>query len=457
MAYKFAERESKSLEFKSKLPQFNQLVKTCVAFSNGSGGKIIIGVDDKTHEVIGIDDEIRHRIYDEFPNSLYDMTSPSLLAEIYEQALDEQSVMIIEIVSSNKKPVFIKSEGIPSGVYLRAGSSTRKATQDYVEELMRENKRIFFDEEVIQVADYTEILSQDILKSVFDEINQEKLLTEKIISPSIVSAKKYYATITGVLFFCKDPDKYIPEAFIQCTRFSGTAGRDIIQTEEIRGPLDRQIDISFKLIKSWLTRDYDVFDARLRGKLLIPEIALREAIINAAIHRKYWIPGAIKIALYDDRLEIFSPGNFPGLMGPHHLGDGTTYLRNPHIARIARRLGLVEKLGTGIKLIFESFEKRGLQTPIFEEGSDSVKVIFSFLPKKQDDISEDKTLLNLFKVCPEVRLQQVESFFSISRNTATRKLNRLIKAGKIHRIGKGPAVRYKLNREDGKNSPIIFE
>ncbi len=454
MPYRYLERESKLLEFKSKLPQFHQLVKTCVAFSNGSGGKIIIGVDDKTHEVIGIDDEARNRIYDEFPNSLYDMTTPGLLAEIYEQSFDEKSVIIIDISSSNKKPVFIKKEGIPQGVYLRAGSSTRKATQDYVEELMRENKRIYFDEEAVQVSDYTEILSQDLLKSVFEKVDQEKLITEKIILPSVINARKHYSTITGILFFCQTPEKYIPEAFIQCTKFSATEGRKIIQTEEIKGTLEHQIDICFQLIKSWLRRDYNVLEARLRGKLLIPEIALREAIINAVIHRKYSIPGAIKIALYDNRLEIFSPGNFPGLMAPHHLGDGTTYLRNPHIARIARRLGLVEKLGTGIKLIFESFKKRGLQKPVFEEGADSVKVVFSFLPQKQDDVSEDEDLLRLFTHLKEVKLKEVESFFSVSRNTATRKLNRLVKTGKIYRTGKGPGVKYMLNKKDDTDELI---
>lgn len=444
MAYQFAERESKSLEFKSKLPQFNQLVKTCVAFANGIGGKIIIGVDDKTHEVVGIDDEIRHRIYDEFPNSLYDMTSPALLAELYEQTFDEKSVMIIEIFSSNKKPVFIKSEGVPGGVYLRAGSSTRKATQDYVEELMRENKRIYFDEESPLNIDYKVILSPDLLKHVFGKIDEEKLLTEKIIVPSAVSVKKYYPSNAGILFFCNAPEKYIPEAFIQCTRFSGIEGRNIIQTEEIRGTLDQQIDVSFQLVKSWLTRDYHVLDARLRGRLLIPEIALREAIINAAIHRKYSIPGAIKMALYDDRLEIFSPGNFPGLMAPHHLGDGITYLRNPHIARIARRLGLVEKLGTGIKLIFDSFKKAGLKKPIFEENADSIKVIFSFIPQKQDANSEGENLLMLFMHMKEVRPKEIEGYLGVSRNTATRKLNQLVEAGKIQRLGSGPSVKYIL-------------
>lgn len=444
MPYQYAERESKSLEFKSTLPKFYQLAKTCVAFANGIGGKIIIGVDDETREVIGIDDEVRNRIYDEFPNSLYDTTSPGLLAEIYEQAFNEKSVMIIEIASSNKKPVCIKKDGIPGGVYLRAGSSTRKATSEYIEELMRENQRMNFDEEPIQANEYTDILSLNLLENTFGKIDCEKLVSEKIIARSNTSIKKYYPTITGVLYFSHHPEKYIPEALIRCTRFGGIEGRDIIQSEEICGTLEHQIDVCFKLVRSWLMRDYHVLDARLRAMVLIPEVALREAIINAVVHRKYWIPGAIKIALYEDRLEIFSPGNFPGLMGPHHLGDGTTYLRNPHIARMARRLGLVEKLGTGIRLMFESCKKANLQPPEFQENADSIKVIFPFLFIPQSSVSEQENLLALFTMLHEVRLKEVETYLNISRNTATRKLNQLIELGKIQRHGKGPSVKYIL-------------
>lgn len=151
MIYTYPERESKTLEFKSKIPNFYNLIKTCVAFANGIGGRIVIGVDDKSRKVIGVDENIRNRIYEEFPNSLYDATRPNLIAEIYEKRFDNLSVIIIEIPYCNKKPVIIKSEGIPNGIYVRAGSNTRKASQEYIEELIRENKRIHFDEEPIQV------------------------------------------------------------------------------------------------------------------------------------------------------------------------------------------------------------------------------------------------------------------------------------------------------------------
>jgi ATP-dependent DNA helicase RecG len=443
MSYVYPERESKSLEFKSQLPNFHNLIKTCVAFANGIGGKIVIGVDDKSKEIIGIDEKVRNRIYDEFPNSLYDATSPSLLAEIYEKRFGESSVIIIEIPYGIKKPVFIKSDGTPKGIYLRAGSSTRRASLEYVEELMRENKRINFDEEIIHAE--IDILSKEMLKNIFKRIDTTRLVIEKIINHSSTHSGKYYPTVAGILTFCDMPHLYVQEAVVHCTRFRGTDGRDIIQSQEIQGNLEKQIEISFQLIKSWLIRDYKLLGSKLMGNMIIPEIALREAIINALIHRKYWIPGAIKIALYDDRLEIFNPGNFPGLLDLNHLGDGTTYLRNPNLARIARRLGVVEKLGTGIRSILESCIKAGIKKPEFIEGADSVKVVFSFLPIKENFSIDEEKLLALFDMRHEIKLRDVEEYLNISRNTATRRLNQLIKAGKIERQGKGPAVRYVLS------------
>lgn len=443
MTNTYPDRESKLLEFKSRLVTFSSLIKTCVAFANGVGGKIIIGIEDKTRKIIGVDEATRDRIYDEFPNSLYDATQPPLLAEIYERRFSNASVVIIEIPSSIKKPVFVKNEGIPKGVYLRAGSNTRQANQESIEELTRENKRIFFDEEIIHTE--IDILSKKLLKNVFNNFTMERLANEKIISLHSTNSKKYYPTIAGTLMFCEYPDNYIPEALILCTRFRGIESRDIIQSESISGPLEKQIEISLELIKSWMLRDYTLIGARLKGKTTVPEIALREAIVNAVIHRKYSVPGATKIALYDNRLEIFSPGNFPGLIDLRNLGDGTTYLRNPNLARISRRLGLIEKLGTGIKVILDSCAKAKIKSPEFIEGADSVKIIFSFLPEKNIQSSDEEKLMALFNIQPQVRLSEVEKYLGVSRNTATRKLNQLIDSGKIKRLGKGPAVKYAVN------------
>ncbi len=169
--YSYPERESKLLEFKSIVPHFDALIKTCIAFANAAGGRIIIGVDDTTHTVIGIDDKARTRIYDDFPNSLYDSVSPTLIVQIYEQNFGEHSVLIIEVPISPRKPYFLKNAGVANGTYIRVGSSTRKATQEYIEDLTREAQRIHFDEELVSAstnASYDKIILKNNFKRIIE-------------------------------------------------------------------------------------------------------------------------------------------------------------------------------------------------------------------------------------------------------------------------------------------------
>ena len=125
-----------------------------------------------------------------------------------------------------------------------------------------------------------------------------------------------------------------------------------------------------------------------------------------------------------------------------NLGDGITYLRNPHIARMAHKLRLVEKLGSGIRLIFDSCQKAGIIQPQYQEGGDYVKIIFYFEPARQPKQSDEAVILSFVKLRGKISIKDVMHQLRISRNTATRKLNNLIQNKKLMRIGKGPSVTF---------------
>ncbi|MCW5589837.1 MAG: putative DNA binding domain-containing protein [Legionellales bacterium] len=440
----FPDRESKLIEFKSQLPKFETLIKTCIAFANGTGGRIIIGVDDKTHEVVGIADEDRHKLYENFPNSLYDSVMPALVAQIYEQNFVSKSVLVIEIPMSPRKPYFLKSKGLNEGTYIRVGSATRKATPEYIEDLNREAQRLNYDEEII-VVNPNRVLSRELLTQfIGSRITKNRLIAERIIKQHSANKETIAPTIAGLLLFCETPHQYIHEALIKCTRFKGTLGRDILQTEDIVGTLEQQAHLSLILLNKWLTTHFEMQDVKLKRVIPLPQEALREAILNALLHRKYNIPGAVKIAIYDDRVEIFNPGCFPGLVDLNNLGDGTTYLRNPTLVRLAYKLNLIETRGTGIKLIYDSCQKAGLKKPEYHEEGDFVKIIFFFDPDPTAYKNEEASILALIKTRREVSAKEIAQYLSISHNTAIRKLAQLIKQKKIIKLGQGPAVRYRL-------------
>lgn len=443
MSHIYPERESKTLEFKEQLLSFSSLIKTCVAFANTAGGEIIIGVKDGSREIIGISDADRERLYESFPNSLYDATNNGLFAHIYERNLNEVSIMIIKIPLSTRRPCYIKKGGIPKGVYLRVGTATRRATEDHIQELMRESRHQYYDQEPINLA--LEDLSDRKLTACYKGAPSfKKLLADGVITASFNNPEKALVTVAGALMFYDNPEQYIPEAIITCTEFSGKEGRNIIQTREISGSLPNVITDALALTMSLLEKNYSLKGPQLSGETIIPEIALREAITNAVMHRKYNIPGAVKIAIYEDRIEIFNPGCLPGLVDIENLGDGTTYLRNPHLTKIARRMKLIEKLGTGIKLILDECAAAGLKKPTFNEDGDFFKLTFSFEPDLNQTDSDEEKILKLLKFHEEATINQVMDALNVSRNTATRKLNKLIESGLIMREGKGPAVRYVL-------------
>ena len=229
---------------------------------------------------------------------------------------------------------------------------------------------------------------------------------------------------------------------IRCTRFKGVAGRNIFRTEDITGTIEQQAEEGLKLVMHWIATNYELLGVKLSGKIPVPIEAIREAIINALLHRKYNIPGAIKIAVYDDRVEIFNPGCFPGLVDINSLGDGTTYLRNPNLVRLAYQLRLIEVRGTGIRLIYESCKKAGIKKPIYHEEGDFVKVIFYFAPDITSYDNERSAILAFITLQHTVSAKQVADFLSVSHNTAIRKLNLLVGSKHIRKIGKGPTTKY---------------
>lgn len=437
---KFDIRESKTIEIKETIPQKSQLIKTCVAFANGSGGEIIIGVEDSSHKIIGVSDQVRDKIFEDIANSIIDSIVPHLIPEIYEKNVDDKRIVIIKIYPGSKPPYFIASEGNKKGVYLRVGSSTKRATEDYIEDLYRQQKKTYFDESPSDLP--FNDLKTELLNEVYGKsITPEKALIEKIAVRSTQDPKKLIATNAGILFFHSNPENHIQEAIVICSEFKGSKGRDIIRTMELKGPIPDLVHSVLRVVSSWLERDLKVSSSgKMEGRYLVPIAAIREAVINALVHRKYFIPGAIKIALYDNRLEIFSPGELPGLLSIKNLGDGTTFLRNPTVAKIARKFKLIEKLGSGIKLIFESCKEAGIRKPEFNEDGDFVKVTFFFEQELDDDLTDEEKIIQMGKNLKQVRIRELVESIGFSRNTATRKMNILVGKKMFDRRGKGAGV-----------------
>lgn len=434
----YPDRESKILEFKEKVPKYNKLIKTCVAFANGAGGEIILGVRDGTREVIGLSDQEIDQLLESLPGAIYEAVVPTLIPEILIRNIKDINIAVIKIFPGGKRPYYVKSEGSKKGIYIRIGSTTRQASDDYIDELLREQNRLGYDHQACDAV--VDDLAPDLVKQVYAKrVTENFMLEEQILVRDLDG--KCRPSRAAVLMFCHTPERFIPEAVIICTHFRGTSGRDIIQTREITGALVDIVTTAVALIDEWTERNFKLVGARLKGQPPVPSAAIREALVNAVLHRKYAIPGAVKVAIFADRIEIFSPGAFPGLISLKNLGDGSTYLRNSLLAKFARKAGLVEKMGSGIRLIFSLCDKASLKTPEFIEDGDFVKVIFYFARKSKGQ-SLDQLIEEMLGEQSMLTVADVLGRVETSRNSVTAAFNRLIKKGSLRRVGSGRGVAY---------------
>lgn len=443
---KYPGEESSTLEFKREIPENEQIIKTVIGFCNRNGGKLVLGVEsDGT--VVGVSESEIQKIMEYVSKGIYDSSCPPIIPAIYSQRLGEKNLLIIEVSAGMNKPYYRKAEGLDKGTYIRLGRSTVRATADMVEELKWQSRGFSFDMLPVYHAKESDLDKTKILKF----INSRKAKVETITSDILLSYQliteehaSIFPTVGGMLLFGKNPQYFFSEAMIICTHFAGISGREAIATIDCTGTLFEQFSTAYNFILQRLPRSFTIRGPIREEELEVPAAAIREVLLNALIHRNYHISAPTKIAIFDNRLEIFSPGVFPGPLDTHNLKMGLTYIRNKVICKIFREAGYIEKLGSGFITLFESYEAKNLYPPQVIEGENFVKCIlprasFSTKPFIND---ETKKIMGLFEITDEIATSDVMKTLGLSRATAGRRLSELIEKGLIKQVGQGKRTRY---------------
>jgi ATP-dependent DNA helicase RecG len=437
-------REGRQIEYKEKIVRYESLCKTVVAFSNDIGGTLTIGIKDGSLKVTGLCEEEIERLYEEIPKAVYDALTPYCLPEITTKIIDSHEVLEINIRKGDRKPYFIKSEGIPKGVYLRIGSHNRRVTPELMEDLQREAANRFWDSELTDIAQ--ESLEPLQLQQFYPDGRELNLLAaDKIIGLKPLSTE-YTITNGGLVYFHENPAEHLPQCEILYTEFKDTTMDKIVVTKDLQGPLPVLVQKVIALLQNHIVATEKMVGMRrIPDKFKIPEIVIREVILNALIHRKYTIQDAIKIAVFSDRIEVFSPGNFPGPINLAELGNGISYARNPAIRHLARKAGLVEKRGMGFLSILRECKKNGNRRPLVVEGPDFVKVTLYFEQSEsmQAELSKEYFPLSSYRQSNQpIQTSEVKELLRVSINTARQRLYELVESGFLEQRGKGRASKY---------------
>lgn len=450
---KYPDTESAQLELKSRPPKNDQIVKTIIGFCNQNGGKLVIGVEDDG-AIVGVQEEDIEQLLESIEQSVYDSCSPSIIPKLFTQNILGRHLIVIEVSAGMSKPYFRRVEGLEKGAYIRLGKHTARATKEIIRELEWQSKGIDFESTPVYqatVADIDEEKFQLFLSrrrnNQLDKLNDDVLMAYNAI---VYEHSKRYPTVSGILLFGRKPQHYLTESMIICSHFKGMSGREAIASIDCTGDLFQQFEQAYEFILSRLSHSFSIRGLKREEELEVPSVAIREALLNVVAHRNYHIKAPAKIAIYEDRIEFHSPGQFPGPISTKNLNAGISYLRNPRICKILREAGYIEKLGTGFITIFDSYCKQGLKRPLVIEGENFVKCI---LPREVENKVEGSLnnlnrLKELFLPQAEIAVSDAIRSLQLSRSTAVRYLNDLIDQGVIERVGKGRVTRYRLKTKD---------
>ena len=436
--------ESKTLEFKKEIPKNRQnLLKTVVAFANGAGGHIYIGVnDDRT--ITGIKEE-PFDLEEKLASIIYDSISPIPNVFFQTAAFENKVIFIIRVLSGANKPYYLKKLGPEDGIFARVGSTNRKADSQIAAELRRQARNISLDQEIDQSLD-CDILDIRLLEK-FIELRGLKTKPGLDYFVKIKAAQRYdhtcHPTIGGVLLFCSAlPDEYSYARF-RVSRFKAENRADLINSTTINDGLLVMPEKVMDFVRLYMEKRIEISALRRKEDYDIPLPAIREGILNAICHRDYSITGSDnKLDIFSDRIEITSPGTLPLGITLQDLGDGISEVRNRLIVKIFREAGYVEQLGTGIMRIKEACRTNALPEPKFEETGNFFKItIFrsrlALLPDLED-------VYELIRQGVPLSSREIAEKLNIHQNTALKRLRQLEEKGLIYKQGSGPRVRYSI-------------
>jgi ATP-dependent DNA helicase RecG len=447
------EGESETVEFKPSLSQTDKIMESISAFSNTNGGIIVIGVSDKG-EVLGID--IGKKTIESLANRIKQNTDPIIYPSISVENVEGKNIIVIEVKESKSKPVFTVDK-----VYKRVGKSNQRVSSDELRKMALEGKKIYWDEEICEGANLEDIEEEKVRwylerREVITKVKKPEKMDIGTLLLNVSAAKKVNngikPTNAGILFFGKNPQRFILQSQLRSARFAGrTLTRDFLDRLDCSGALWEMVEVS----EDFVRKNIRLFGFRTEysfqriDKLEYPIKAIREAIINALIHRNYFEPADTRVVIFDDRIEIISPGPFPKGVTPEKPKHVPV---NPVLCQLMYDVGFIEKYGSGIYMINELCEEWGIPRPEYELSEVETKVIFrsggkaiviSEIEKMGVELNErQRKALQYVLEKGFITNRSYQELNDVGKKTAYLELSGLIEKGLLSSTGKGRSVRY---------------
>ena len=413
-------KESKELELKSTIT--NTFLKTVSAFSNYNTGKIIFGVDDNG-KIIGLEN-IEELCLD-LENKINDNISPKPDFKFIKDTKKNIITLIVE--EGINKPYLYKGKA-----YKRNDTSTVEVDKIELSRLTLLGLNLYYEE--------LKARNQNLEFSILKKELEEKL-----------SLKNFSKDVLKTLNLYDDKNGYnnAAELFADKNTFSGV---DIAKFgKNIDEILDRNLFVNISVISQY-QKTLEIFNryykyeqisgSERREKELIPEKAFRETIANALIHRTWDVNSNVRISMYEDKIEVSSPGGLPsGISEKEYLNGQISQLRNPILANIFFRLKYVEMFGTGIRRINESYKDYAVK-PAFEIFENLIKITLPIITTKLFLTTDEKIVMDILEKGAILSSGEILQMTEFKKDKLNRLLKKLIQKNYIDVIGNGRGTKY---------------
>lgn len=348
-------------------------------------------------------------------------------------------MVAIQVHPSPSRPHHLVRAGVQAGTYVRVGSTNRRADDALIAEMQRFARGETFDERAMPGLDSEAIDFRAASESfaAIRRLGKKDMDTLRLVTEH---QGRQAPTAGGILLFGLDRLRHFPDAWIQVGRFSGVDRARIADHAELKGSLLEAIEQAIAFVEKHSTHGAQIGRLRRSEHWSLPPVAVRETLINAVAHTDYSQAGApIRVALFDDRLEVDNPGLLPFGLTVADLPLGVSKLRNRVICRVLHELGLVEQWGSGIQRMIAACRDAGLAAPVLEEIGIRFRVTLRTGQVQSVTLDEtDRAIMALVRAPEGLATRQIADKISLTPRATRTRLAALVALGLVREMGTGP-------------------
>ena len=337
-------------QFKENITNINSLAGEMVAFSNSGGGYIFIGVGDHG-DITGLNNEDVARLNQLISNAASQSVRPPVNPQTENVAFPQGLVMVVKLSDGISKP-YMDNAG---AIWIKNGADKRRVTAREELQRMYQSAGLIHGDEIPANGMTVGDLDLDYFKRFFKRQYKEEIEVQDLSLPVILQnmnlMNDQILNIAGALLFAKAPQMRLPVFMVKAVSYPGTDihASEYRDSEDVTGKLKDIFDKALSFITRNIHHIQGDQNVNSPGELEIPKIALEELLANALVHRDYFISAPIRLFIFDDRIEIISPGHLPNNLTIENIKTGNSNIRNPILASFASKILPYRGLGNGIR------------------------------------------------------------------------------------------------------------